>query len=66
MEPQLTESLDDLISGYRTDLELQSKSHRTILSYVNSIRYISPMMEELGLDFISIEVAGLQCLLGRI
>lgn len=66
MEPQLTESLDDLISGYRTDLELQSKSHRTILSYVNSIRYISPMMEELGLDFISIEVAGLQRLLGRI
>lgn len=66
MEPQLIESLDNLINGYRLDLELQSKSHRTISSYVNSVRYLSPMMEELGLDFISIEVVGLQRLLSRI
>lgn len=62
MESQLTE----LIEEFQQDLELQSKSHRTIRSYVNTVRYLVPIFDELGLEFSTVDIHGLQRLLGRI
>ena len=62
MEPELIA----LIEEFQQDLELQSKSHRTIHSYVNTVRYLAPFFDELGLDFQTVDIHGLQRLLGRI
>ena len=52
MESQLTE----LIEEFQQDLELQSKSHRRICSYVNTVRYLVPIFDELGLEFSTVDI----------